>query len=235
MKNQLYKVPERLVQANLTTKILSLDNSRVECYGRLLKNIQVQALIELADKITTIDPAGNTYVPSMPEFENLPIYDEISPLFGGMPIEIGYCNGPNQTMNGMEYHKSPELFIAVTDCVQFLCKPECLKDFSSCSSDDAEAIYFPKGTAFLLHPGVLHLSPCSVYETGFKSIIILQKGTNLPLPDDYDRNSEDPETRILTKRNKWMIAHPQWRQLIDQGVHPGLSSTNRRIVPIPLQ
>ncbi len=233
MKDKQYKVPEPLLQANLTTKILSLDSSRANCYGRLIQNLDVTELLELADSTTSIDPAGNTYVPSVPEFERSPSCKAFLSFFGGMPIEIGYCNGPNQTINGLEYHKSPELFIAVTDCVQFLCKQECLREFAFCHTADTEAFYFPKGSVFLLHPCILHLAPCAVHPEGFKSIIILPKGTNLPLEETNRQNCMDPESRLLFKRNKWMIAHPQRTQLISQGVHPGLEGENRRIVPSP--
>lgn len=232
MRDERYKVPEALLQENLTTKILSLDSSRANCYGRLIEGLEVSSLVELAAEMTCIDPAGNTYVPGVPEFEALPIHDAVLPFFGGLDIEIGYCNGPNQTINGMEYHKSPELFIAVTDCVQFLCKPECLHEFSTCHTHDAEAFYFPKGSAFLLHPCILHLAPCSVHGEGFKSIIILPKGTNLPLDGKTGKGNGDPESAILFRQNKWMIAHTERTQLTSQGVHPGLTGENRRIVPI---
>ena len=39
-----------------------------------------------------------------------------------MPIQIGYCNGPNSTLNGLEYHKSSEINIAITDMVLLLGK-----------------------------------------------------------------------------------------------------------------
>lgn len=232
MRDERYKVPKPLIQANLMTKLLSLDSSRANRYGRLIENLDTTELLELADRMTIIDPAGNTYVPSVPEFERTSLYKAVLPLFGGMPIEIGYCNGPNQTINGLEYHKSPELFIAVTDCVQFLCEPERLQNFSICHTSDVEAFYFPKGAAFLLHPQILHLAPCSVHADGFKSIIILPEGTNLPLEGTNVPDNEDPESKILFKRNKWMIAHPQRTQLISQGAYFGLAGENRRIVPI---
>ncbi len=232
MQHASFAVPDQLVRANLSTKILSLDNSRATWYGRLIEHIDLSHLVEMANESTSIDPSGNTYVASIPEWETSAPYETLSNLFGQYPIEIGYCNGPNQTINGMEYHKTPELFIAVTDCVQFLCRPECLHDFATCNSYDAEAFFFPKGSAFLLHPCILHLAPCSVHATGFKSIIILPKETNLPLPASHVPSDEDPEQKLLFKVNKWMIAHPTRLQLIKQGVYPGLTGENRRIVPI---
>ena len=34
-----------------------------------------------------------------------------------MPIQIGYCNGNNNKLNGLEYHRDSEINIAVTDMV----------------------------------------------------------------------------------------------------------------------
>ena len=36
-------------------------------------------------------------------------------FYGGMDIQVGYCNGRNTTYNGFEYHKGSEINIAVTD------------------------------------------------------------------------------------------------------------------------
>ena len=35
--------------------------------------------------------------------------------FGGLPVQIGYCNGSNVKLNALEYHRSSEIDIAVTD------------------------------------------------------------------------------------------------------------------------
>ena len=35
--------------------------------------------------------------------------------YGGLPIQIGYCNGNNYCLNAVEYHRSSEINIAVED------------------------------------------------------------------------------------------------------------------------
>lgn len=225
-----YQVPNALQTIN-TLPILPLTHPDAALYGQLIKQIDVSELISLADRITEINPNGNTYVPGLSDFEALPVASEFRQFFDS-DIQVGYCNGPNTTLNGMEYHKSPELFIAVTDAVQFLCLPEHLKQFSSCDTSCAQAFYFPKGSAFLLHSGILHLSPCCVHEHGFKSVIVLPKGTNLPLDGTESFTHSQGEARLLAKKNKWILAHPERTQLTSQGIHPGLCGANLQIHPI---
>ena len=40
--------------------------------------------------------------------------------YGGLPIQIGYCNGNNKKLNVVEYHRSSELDIAVDDLILLL-------------------------------------------------------------------------------------------------------------------
>ena len=40
--------------------------------------------------------------------------------YGGLEIQIGYCNGNNKKLNVVEYHRSSELDIAVDDLILLL-------------------------------------------------------------------------------------------------------------------
>ena len=61
------------------------------------------------------------YVPSVEEMEALPDAEEMKNRgFGGLPIQIGYCNGDNRKLNGLEYHRSSEINIAVNNLVLLL-------------------------------------------------------------------------------------------------------------------
>ena len=73
----------------------------------------------------------------------------------------------------------------------------------------------------------LHLSPCRVCDEGFKGIVILPRGTNTPL--DSRIPNDDPESRLLLQRNKWVIAHPEREPLIRQGAHAGLLGENKEL------
>ncbi|QQO09508.1 DUF4867 family protein [Breznakiella homolactica] len=232
-----YSVPAALAAANPGTAILPLDDPAFAAYGRILDGLRAEELLELADRTTSVNPEGNVYVPGVPEFEALACVRNFVPVFGGMPVQVGYCNGPNRTMNGLEYHKTPELCAAVTESVLFLCPYTALRNFDTCDTSAASVFYIPRGAVFVLDPLVLHLSPCAARREGFKMIIVLPRGTNLPLEDGISAAASpegDPESRLLFKFNKWMIAHPERTQLTSQGVHPGLLGENRCINPAGL-
>jgi hypothetical protein len=235
MASNPFQIPQALIAQNPRTMILRIDSSAFAQYGRVLKEIAVNELIDKADHLTEIPTEGNLYVADLDALHQEPQASVLGQYFGFQEIEIGYCNGKNTTINGVEYHKSPELFIAVTDCLQFLTRFDRLKDFSTVDTLDAELFYFPKGSAVLIDPLVLHLSPCAVHKEGFKSIIVLPKQTNEPLSKammEAKRVSTDAETRILFKQNKWMLAHPERQQLIRNGVPIGLAGLNRGVQPL---
>ncbi len=199
-------------------------------YGRILSVYDVQGLIELADKTTGIDAEKNTYVASVPSLEAFPVVQEISnTIYGGMPIEVGYCNGPNSTINGLEYHKSPEVFLAITDCIQFLGHTQDIVANSYYATTMADVFFFPAGSMVECYASTLHFGPCKTESKGFKSIIILPLGTNTPLGTERP-NPADPEAQLLFMRNKWLLAHPERTALINNGAFPGLRGPNRKIL-----
>lgn len=212
--------------------IYSVEDPRFASYGRTIDSFDAAELVALADEVTPLPAGGTQYVTSDKRLEAIVDLKELSLFFGGEPIQIGWCNGQNSTINGAEYHKSPELFIAVTDCLQFLTPYSALKEFSSLDSSEAQLFFFPKGSVALVDPHVLHLAPCSVHESGFRSLIILPRGTNEEL-GEADRGikhaSSDNEAPLLLKRNKWVIAHPERTQLTRQGVPAGMRGENRAV------
>ena len=61
-------------------------------------------------------PNDVTYVPSMKRLEDLEVAEEFqNRMYGGLPIQIGYCNGHNETLNAVEYHRCSEVDVAVDD------------------------------------------------------------------------------------------------------------------------
>jgi hypothetical protein len=235
MKTSQFHVPLDLVQSNPNENIHSIESSRFRQYGRILHDLDTAYLVALADRVTNIPENDSIYETFLPELEEKALVEELKLYYGGQDIQIGYCNGKNQSINGMEYHKSPELFIAVTDCLQFLTPFSALKEFNTVDTLSAELFFFPKGSAVIVEANVLHLAPCGVSKEGFKSIIVLPKGTNEPLSErlaEKVSRSKDPESKLLLKNNKWILAHPERTQLINQGVHVGLRGHNRSVVPV---
>lgn len=226
MKTSRFHVPLDLVRNNPNEKIHSIESSRFKKYGRILHDFDTTYLVALADRVTEIPESDITYETFLPALEEQPLMEELKLYYGDQNIQIGYCNGKNQSINGMEYHKSPELFIAVTDCLQFLTEFSELEDFNAVDTRSSELFFFfPKGSAVIVEANVLHLAPpCGVSKDGFKSIIVLPRGTNEPLSKSMAEKvskSNDPESKLLLKNNKWILAHPERSNLINQGVHVG--------------
>ena len=214
--------------------IHTVDEKLFSRYARLVSSPVFKGISEYID-CTTVIPERNTYVADIPELHTKENDAALCAFYGGLVPQIGYCNGPNYSMNGSEYHKGPELTIAITDCLMWWMLPEDLVDFDHVDSSKAEVFYIPRGCAFLLKPEILHLAPCKVDHNGYKTVIILPMGTNRPIDPQLKaaiKANGDPESKILHMSNKYMITHKDWEPLVSQGVHIGLLGENRRVNPI---
>lgn len=86
-------------------------------YGRVIQGIDFAGLVE-ALNTKTPTPDDVVYEPSIPELEELPVYEELkTKTYGELPIQIGYCNGQNYLLNALEYHRSSEINVAGTDAI----------------------------------------------------------------------------------------------------------------------
>lgn len=227
---------EQLRKCNPSTVIHSIDEPCFRKYARVVASPAFASIAKYVDEHTVILD-HNVYEPDLPGAHTPEIDEEVDKFYGMLHAQIGYCNGPNQTINGLEYHRGPEITIAITDCVVFWASPDDMDNFDTIDSSLAEVFFIPAGTAVLLKSDVMHLAPCEADTKGFKAVIILPWGTNLPLnPEQKARikASGDPEAKLLHMANKWMISHKDREPLVKQGVHIGLTGENRRIVPIDL-
>lgn len=214
---------ERLNQKN-KMPIRSVKDQEFAAYGRVVTGYDFSPLEAYMEMQTEIPEAGNIYIPSVPEMEQLPVIAQVQTLFyGGMDIQVGYCNGKNTTYNGFEYHKGSEINIAVTDFMLVLGHTWEIRD-NTYRVEDARVFFVEKGTAVEMYQTTLHLSPCRVTDEGFRDIVILPRGTNTPL--EAKPEPVDQEGKLLLQRNKWVIAHPNREPLIRQGAVPGLIGEN---------
>ena len=224
-------------------KIYSVYDEEFKRFGRVHAGYDLEELTSYMEEKTVIPDEGNMYIPSEEPMELTHIAKTIkSVIFGGMPIQIGFCNGRNSTYNGFEYHKCSEINIAVTDMMLVLGH---LTDVSHChfNNDDATVFFVPKGTMIEMFQTTLHLSPLKVCDEGYKAVVILAEGTNTPLSPKEKRerdsiitnlanrneDDKDVETALLLARNKWVIAHPDRTQLTDQGAYPGIIGENKEL------
>ena len=216
--------------------VRSVKDEAFRSYGRIVEGADFSALIRYIEEHTDIPTGGNVYVASVPEMEALPAAAELADVaFGGMPVEIGYCNGRNTTYNGFEYHKGAEINIAVTDFMLVLGHSWEITPGLTYSVDQAEVFFVEKGTAIEMFGTTLHLSPVRTCDEGFKDIVVLPRGTNTPLTDaektarDIAYMAGDTEARLLLQRGKWIIAHPEREPLIRQGACPGVTGENKEL------
>ncbi len=221
---------ERLNRVN-DVPVLSCHSEEFKSYGRILTDLDTEEISAYMREHTSIPENGNIYFASVEEMEKLPVYEQLkTKVYGGMPIEIGYCNGRNTTYNGFEYHKGSEINIAVTDFMLVLGHTWEIKD-STYRVEDAKVFFVPAGTVIEMYQTTLHLSPCRVTDEGFRDVVVLPKGTNTPLSEEekaqLDRN--DPEEKLLLQRNKWVLSHPEREPLMRQGAHPGLLGENKEL------
>lgn len=208
--------------------ILSVYDKEFATYGNIVEGYDFSGLINYMEKSTDIPEAGNIYVASVPEMEALPIVVELENRFyGGMPIQVGYCNGRNSTYNGFEYHKGSEINVAITDFMLVLGHTWLIAEDNTYRIEDAQVFFVPKGTVIEMFQTTLHLSPCKVTDEGFKGIVVLPRGTNTPLASKPA--SPKGEDVLLLQRNKWVIAHPDREPLIKQGAFPGLIGENKEL------
>lgn len=204
-------------------KIKSVLEDDFKVYGRVLKGIDVSGL--LGEMERTPLPEDVLYVPSDEGLEKIDVYGVMSErVYGQMPVQIGYCNGHNQYLNALEYHRSSEINVAVTDMILLLGRQQDIGENYTYDTAKVEAFLVPKGTAAEIYATTLHYAPCGVDGAGFKCVVVLPRGTNYDLkaaekPEfgqkltDRSQANEDEsesvsEERLLTAANKWLIAHP---------------------------
>lgn len=174
-------------------------------YGRVFtENYDVAELISALKK--TEAPVNSViYVPSVENFEVLPVAKVIKDsFFGGIPTQIGYCNGTNNKMDAVEYHRSSEFGVSATDLILLLGKQQDVTADFTYDSSKIEAFFVPEGTVYEMYATTLHYAPCSVDGKPFRNIVALPKDTNTELLGHVVCVEDD---KLLIAKNKWLIAH----------------------------
>ncbi len=158
-------------------------------YGRVLKIYDCTEIIEKMKE--TPLPQDVVYEPSIKMLEDLSIFEELKDReFGGLPIEVGYCNGNNNLLNAVEYHRSSEINIAATDLILLIGLLQDVEDDFSYDTSKIEAFLVPKGTAIEVYATTLHYAPCNADENGFRCVVVLPKDTNLPLNKNIEKTEK---------------------------------------------
>ncbi len=187
-------------------KIYSIYDAEFAPYGKILDGYDNKSITEALVAHTPI-PEGVCYEPSAEALEALPVFKQLTSNYaGGMPIQMGYCNGHNTMLNCLEYHRDSEVNLGATDFILLLAK-QCEIVDGKLDTAKVKAFRAPAGVMIEVYATTLHYAPCSAATgAGFQVLVLLPKGTNCAKPEMTPLNAEDA---TLWACNKWLLAHAQ--------------------------
>ena len=186
-------------------KIKKVTDPEFSRYGRVIDGYDFSKLIKAMEH--TPLPEDVIYEPSIEELETTDVAIDLKMrVYGELPIQIGYCNGHNSKLNALEYHRSSEVNVAVTDIILLLGAEQDIEPDFTYDTSKVEAFLVPAGTAIEVYATTLHYAPCHVNESGFQCVVVLPKGTNTELTFETASEGED---KLLTAKNKWLIGHEE--------------------------
>ena len=98
-------------------KIYKVTDPEFRVYGKIVDGYDVQPIVDALLASTPLSD-GVEYVPEDPILQNLEASRNIAPtLYGGLPVEFGWCNGHNTRLNCLEYHRDSEFNLPAEDLI----------------------------------------------------------------------------------------------------------------------
>lgn len=203
-------------------KIYSVLDKEFAPYGKVLEGYDTSCLLKALDETTPL-PDGVDYVMSEASLESTSLFGLLqNNAYGGMPIQLGWCNGHNTKLNCLEYHRDSELNIGLHDFILLVAKADDIID-GKLDTAKVKAFRASAGQVVEVYATTLHYAPCSAKKSdGFKVVIALPKGTNGAIPNITAKNEEDKWLRAC---NKWLLAHRDAAEA-GQGAYIGLTGEN---------
>ena len=202
-------------------QILSVFDEAFRPYGRVVEGYPVEGILKaLAETPCTDAVAYEPRVDALHRAENA---GEIgTALFGGMPFQLGYCNGVNTRLNCLEWHRDSEFNLGTEDFILLIAKQEDIID-GKLDTAKVKAFKAPAGVLVECYATTLHYAPCSAKKgQGFRVLVALPDKTNTDYRPGGGANLMDS---MLWARNKWLIAHPESSEAA-QGAYVGLVGEN---------
>lgn len=208
-------------------KVKQVTDTSFRKYGKILTGIdfsEIYNVLEEMDYPEDIEYAASFGLLEEPEFRQ----KLSNTLYGELSVEIGYCSGHNKMLNALEYHRSSEANVAVTDIILLLGQQSDITEDFTYDTAQLEAFFIPAGTAVELYATTLHYVPIGTKENdyAFKMGVVLPFGTNFPLGITLGAEAEKeklPEEKLLFAKNKWLIAHEESGE---EGAFIGLTGKN---------
>lgn len=187
-------------------KIYSVYDPEFIPYGRVVTGMTETVAEILSVLQDTPLPEGVGYVPQWEALQELPAAVEVSEhLYGGMPVQLGWCNGHNTKLNCLEYHRDSEFNLGTEDFILLLARQEEIEE-GTLDTAKVKAFRVPAGIMVECYATTLHYAPCHAdSEKGFRVLVALPLGTNTEKPNIQSMGGDD---HLLWARNKWLLAHP---------------------------
>jgi hypothetical protein len=203
-------------------KICKVTGAEFRPYGKIITGYDNTSITDTLKAKTPL-PDGVEYVASEPELEKLPVFALLAEnQYGGMPVQLGWCNGHNTKLNCLEYHRDSEVNLGSEDFILLVAKQDEIKD-GLLDTGNVKAFLCPAGVMVEVYATTLHYAPCSSKKgAGFHTMVLLPRGTNDEKPRIKLLNAED---KTLRARNKWLLAHKESVEAAD-GAVVGLSGIN---------
>ncbi len=202
-------------------RIYSVKDETFREYGRIVEGIDCKELESVLCSIPL--PENVEYCACEPMLQNLSVAEIFSKnLYGGKPVQMGWCNGHNTKLNCLEYHRSSEFNFGTEEFVLLLAKQSEIVD-GKLDTSCVKAFYVPAGTLVEIYATTLHYAPCHVNkEKGFRVLVALPQGTNGSKPEIETLTKEDA---LLWACDKWLLAHADSEEAA-QGAYVGLVGEN---------
>lgn len=208
-------------------KVKQVTDTSFRKYGKILTGIDFSEIYNVLEEMDY--PEDVEYAASFGPLEEPEFRQKLSnTLYGELSVEIGYCSGHNKMLNALEYHRSSEANVAVTDIILLLGHQSDITEDFTYDTAQLEAFFVPAGTAVELYATTLHYVPIGTKENdyAFKMGVVLPFGTNFPLGVTLGAEAEKeklPEEKLLFAKNKWLIAHEEGGE---EGAFIGLTGKN---------
>ena len=203
-------------------KIYSVHDKEFTPYGHVVTGLDTAELLDALAR-TPLPETGTGYCPEEEELQELPVTVQVSEhLYGGMPVQMGWCNGRNTRLNCLEYHRDSEFNLGTEDFILLLARQEEIEN-GKLDTAKVKAFRVPAGVLVEVYATTLHYAPCHTDPAkGFRVLVALPAGTNTAKPDIRPLTEED---KLLRACNKWLLAHPDSAEAAD-GAYVGLTGEN---------
>lgn len=217
-------------------KVKQVTDTSFRKYGKILTGIDFSEIYNVLEEMDY--PEDVEYAASFGPLEEPEFRQKLSnTLYGELSVEIGYCSGHNKMLNALEYHRSSEANVAVTDIILLLGHQSDITEDFTYDTAQLEAFFVPAGTAVELYATTLHYVPIGTKENdyAFKMGVVLPFGTNFPLGVTLGAEAEKeklPEEKLLFAKNKWLIAHEESGE---EGAFIGLTGKNISVEDLEVQ